>query len=39
MNVPFKNGGCGVSDPNRDHASSVWRVGPQVLRQKICQKE
>ena len=26
-------------DPNRDPVSSVWRAGPQVLCQKICQKE
>ena len=40
---------CGVLDPNRDIACSVWRAGPQprscefagpqVLCQKICQKE
>ena len=30
---------CGVLDPNRDPVSSVWRAGPRVLCQKICQKE
>ena len=30
---------CGGPDPNRDPVSSVWRAGPQVLCQKICQKE
>ena len=29
----------GVPGPNRDPVSSVWRAGPQVLCQKICQKE
>ena len=35
---------CGVPDPNRDHASSVWRVGPQlrskglvVVAERVCQ--